>query len=143
MISPWAPPALQNGATVAYDPSEPDVAKRIFKETDGGFDGVVDFAGNDKSMNFAVSTVARGGKIVVSGLMGGEFSLPMVQWIYKRMTVEGFMVGTLEETKELLALARAGKIKPTPMKEEPMTEAQTWIDQLRAGKVVGRIMLTN
>ncbi len=135
--------ALQNGATVAYDPSEPDVAKRIFKETDGGFDGVVDFAGNDKSMNFAVSTVARGGKIVVSGLMGGEFSLPMVQWIYKRMTVEGFMVGTLEETKELLALARAGKIKPTPMKEEPMTEAQTWIDQLRAGKVVGRIMLTN
>lgn len=135
--------ALQNGAAVAYDPSEPDVAKRIFKETDGGFDGVVDFAGNDKSMNFAVSTVARGGKIVVSGLMGGQFSLPMVQWIYKRMTVEGFMVGTLEETKELLALARAGKVKPTPMKEEPMQDAQKWIDQLRAGKVVGRIMLAN
>ncbi|WP_420133484.1 alcohol dehydrogenase [Rhodopseudomonas sp.] len=135
--------ALKNGAAVAYDPSEPDVAKRIFKETDGGFDGVVDFAGNDKSMNFAVSTVARGGKVVVSGLMGGEFSLPMVQWIYKRMTVEGFMVGTLEETKELLALARAGKVKPTPMKEEPMQDAQKWIDQLRAGKVVGRIMLTN
>ncbi|KPF96865.1 alcohol dehydrogenase [Rhodopseudomonas sp. AAP120] len=135
--------ALQNGAAVAYDPSEPDVAKRIFKETDGGFDGVVDFAGNDKSMNFAVSTVARGGKIVVSGLMGGQFSLPMVQWIYKRMTVEGFMVGTLEETKELLALARAGKVKPTPMKEEPMQDAQKWINQLRAGKVVGRIMLAN
>lgn len=135
--------ALKNGAAVAYDPSEPDVAKRIFKETDGGFDGVVDFAGNDKSMNFAVSTVARGGKIVVSGLMGGQFSLPMVQWIYKRMTVEGFMVGTLEETKELLALARAGKVKPTPMKEEPMQDAQKWIDQLRAGKVVGRIMLAN
>ncbi|MFC0243295.1 alcohol dehydrogenase [Rhodopseudomonas telluris] len=135
--------ALKNGASVAYDPSEPDVAKRMFKETDGGFDGVVDFAGNDKSMNFAVSTVARGGKIVVSGLMGGQFSLPMVQWIYKRMTVEGFMVGTLEETKELLELARAGKVKPTPMKEEPMQDAQKWIDQLRAGKVVGRIMLAN
>ncbi len=64
--------------------------------------------------------MARGGKIVVSGLMGGKFSLPMVQWIYKRMTIEGFMVGTLAEAKELMALARAGKIKPTPMKEEPM-----------------------
>ena len=60
---------------------------------------VVDFAGNDKSMAFAVSAVARGGKIVVSGLMGGNFSLPMVQWIYKRMTIEGFMVGTLAEAQ--------------------------------------------
>ncbi|KIZ47568.1 MULTISPECIES: alcohol dehydrogenase [Rhodopseudomonas] len=135
--------ALANGASFAYDPSEPNIAKRIFKETDGGFDAIVDFAGNDKSMNFAVSTVARGGKIVVSGLMGGNFSLPMVQWIYKRMTIEGFMVGTLDEAKELMALARAGKIKPTPMKEEPMGEVQKWIDQLRAGKVVGRIMLKN
>src|SRR5437763_3026250 len=83
--------ALKNGASVAYDPSEPEVAKRIIKETEGGFDEIVDFAGNEKSMAFAVSTVARGGKIVGSGLIGGNFSLPMVQWIYKRMTLEGSM----------------------------------------------------
>src|SRR5476649_2749004 len=47
--------ALNNGASVAYDPSEPDVAKRMLKETEGGFDGIVDFAGNEKSMGFAVS----------------------------------------------------------------------------------------
>ena len=88
-------------------------SRRIIKETEGGFDAVVDFAGNEKSMAFAVGAVARGGKIVVSGLMGGNFSLPMVQWIYKRMTIEGFMVGTLAEAEELMALARAGKIKPT------------------------------
>ena len=117
--------------------------KRIMKETDGGFDEVVDFAGNEKSMAFAVSAVARGGKIVVSGLMGGNFSLPMVQWIYKRMTVEGFMVGTLAEGKELMALARAGKVKPTPMQEEADGRRQKWIDELRAGKVVGRVMLAN
>lgn len=135
--------ALKNGATVAYDPSEPDIAKRIIKETEGGFDGVVDFAGNEKSMNFAMSVLARGGKIVVSGLMGGSFSLPMVQWIYKRMTIEGFMTGTLAEARELMTLARSGKIKPTPMKEEPMGDVQKWMEELRAGKVVGRIMLTN
>ena len=132
--------ALKNGAGVAYDPSEADIIKRIIKENDGGFDNVIDFAGNDKSMNFAVSTVARGGKIVVSGLMGGNFNLPMVQWIYKRMTIEGFMVGTLAEAQELMALARSGKIKPTPMREEPMGDAQKWMEQLRAGKVIGRIM---
>ena len=134
--------ALKNGATTAYDPSEADIVKRILKET-GGFDEVVDFAGNEKSMAFAMAVLARGGKIVVSGLMGGNFSVPMVQWIYKRMTIEGFMVGTLEEAHELMALARSGKVKPTPMKEEPMADAQKWIEQLRAGKVVGRIVLKN
>jgi alcohol dehydrogenase len=135
--------ALANGAAVAYDPSEADIARRIVKEHDGGFDAVVDFAGNEKSMSFAVSTVARGGKIVVSGLMGGNFNLPIVQWIYKRMTIEGFMVGTLAEAQELMALARSGKIKPTPMREEPMGDAQKWMEQLRAGKVVGRVLFKN
>jgi alcohol dehydrogenase len=135
--------ALKNGAAVAYDPSEPDIVKRIVRETEGGFDEIVDFAGNEKSMAFAVSVIARGGKIVVSGLMGGNFSLPMVQWIYKRMTIEGFMVGTLAEGRDLMTLARAGKIKPTPMREEPMGDVQKWIDELRAGKVVGRIVLRN
>ncbi len=135
--------ALKNGAAVAYDPGETDIVKRIVRETEGGFDEIVDFAGNEKSMAFAVSVAARGGKIVVSGLMGGNFSLPMVQWIYKRMTIEGFMVGTLAEGHELMALARAGKIKPTPMREEPMGDVQKWIDELRAGKVVGRIVLRN
>lgn len=135
--------ALNNGAAVAYDPAEPEVVRRILKETDGGFDEVVDFAGNEKSMAFAVSVLARGGKIVVSGLMGGQFTLPMVQWVYKRMTIEGFMVGTLAEGRELMALARAGKIAPAPMREEPMGDVQTWIDALRAGHVVGRVVLKN
>ena len=135
--------ALNNGAAIAYDPAEPDITRRIIKETEGGFDAIVDFAGNDKSMAFAISVLARGGKIVVSGLMGGNFSLPMVQWVYKRMTVEGFMTGTLAEAHELMALARSGKVKPTPMQEEPMSDVQTWIDALRAGKVIGRIVLKN
>jgi D-arabinose 1-dehydrogenase-like Zn-dependent alcohol dehydrogenase len=135
--------ALKNGAAFAYDPSEPEISRRIIKETDGGFDEIVDFAGNEKSMAFAVSVLARGGKIVVSGLMGGNFSLPIVQWVYKRMTIEGFMVGTLSEAQELMSLARAGKIKPTPMREEPMADVQKWIEALRAGQVVGRIVLKN
>lgn len=135
--------ALNNGASFAYDPSEPDIAKRILAETGGGFDEIVDFAGNEKSMAFAVSVLARGGKIAVSGLMGGTFSIPQVQWIYKRMTIEGFMTGTLEEGRELMELARAGKVAAPPIQEQPMADVQKWIDALRAGKVVGRVMLVN
>ena len=79
----------------------------------------------------------------VTGIADGRQFQPMVQRVYKRMSIEGFMVGPLTEAKELMALARAGKIKPTPMKEEPMADVQKWIDELRAGKVVGRIVLKN
>ncbi|MDU6727929.1 MAG: alcohol dehydrogenase, partial [Bradyrhizobium sp.] len=50
---------------------------------------------------------------------------------------------TLAEGHELMALARAGKIKPPPMREAPMADVQKWIDELRAGHVVGRVVLTN
>jgi hypothetical protein len=30
----------------------------------------------------------------------------MAQWVYKCMTIEGLMVGTLAEDRELMALAR-------------------------------------
>jgi alcohol dehydrogenase len=53
------------------------------------------------------------------------------------------MTGTLAEAQEMMALARSGKIKPVPMREEPMTDVQKWIDALRAGQVVGRIVLRN
>ena len=53
------------------------------------------------------------------------------------MTIEAFMVGTLAEAKELMTLARAGKIKQTPMKEKPMADVQKWIDELRAGMSSG------
>ncbi|MGY3494333.1 D-arabinose 1-dehydrogenase-like Zn-dependent alcohol dehydrogenase [Bradyrhizobium sp. USDA 4502] len=79
----------------------------------------MDFAGNEKSMAFAMSVLARGGKIVVSGLMGGTFSVPQVQWVYERMTVEGFMTGTLQEAMELMgAGAVPGRLRHLPSRSE-------------------------
>jgi hypothetical protein len=34
-------------------------------------------------------------------------------------------------------------VGPVPVKEVPMGEVQNWIDELRAGKIVGRIILAN
>ncbi|HWW49730.1 MAG TPA: alcohol dehydrogenase [Xanthobacteraceae bacterium] len=135
--------ALKAGASAAYDPSEPGALKQMLKDSNGGFDGVVDFAGNEKSMAFGVGALARGGKLVVSGMMGGTFTLPVLQWTNKRITVEGFVTGTLEEAKELMALAKKANISGPPMTEQPMADTQHWIDELRAGHVVGRIMLKN
>ena len=41
------------------------------------------------------------------------------------------------------ALAQSGKIAPMPNRERPMRDAQAASDDLRAGKVSGRVVLTN
>jgi D-arabinose 1-dehydrogenase-like Zn-dependent alcohol dehydrogenase len=133
--------ALTAGAAVAYDPA--DSTRRAIKDTGGGFDAIIDFAGSEASMNFAMSVLSRGGKVVVSGLIGGGFNIPVVNWVHRRMSIEGFMTGTLDEARELLALARTGEIKPPPMREEPMGDVQVWMDRLRTGEVTGRIILRN
>jgi alcohol dehydrogenase len=39
-------------------------------------------------------------------------------------------------------LARAGKIAPLPIRERPLGEAQAALEDLRGGRVVGRVVLT-
>jgi alcohol dehydrogenase len=57
------------------------------------------------------------------------------------MTVEGTLTGTLQEANEVMALAKAGKISPLPIHERPMAQAQAALDDLRAGRVIGRTVL--
>jgi len=135
--------AIDAGAAIAYDPAARETARRMLKDSGGGFDVIVDFAGSEASLAFAMGALARGGKIVVSGLIGGAFNIPAVNWVHKRMSVEGFMTGTLDEARELLDLARTGRISPAPMHEAPMREAALWMDRLRQGHVTGRVILSN
>jgi hypothetical protein len=41
----------------------------------------------------------------------------------------------------LIALARAGGLSPLPIEERPLAAAQAALDDLRAGRVVGRVVL--
>ena len=133
--------AVKAGAAAAFDPADPDARKAILKATGGVF-AAVDFVGSEKSLAFATGTLAKGGKVVVTGLLGGNFATPVAMFPLKAMTIEGILTGTLAETHELMALARAGKIAPPPIRERPLSEAQTALDELRNGRVVGRVVLS-
>jgi D-arabinose 1-dehydrogenase-like Zn-dependent alcohol dehydrogenase len=57
------------------------------------------------------------------------------------LTVEGSYVGNLEELHELIALVRAGKIQPMPYSTRPLEAANDVLEELKAGKVMGRVVL--
>jgi alcohol dehydrogenase len=129
------------GAAQAYDPSDPQARKAIMTAT-GGLLAICDFVGSDKSLQFATGLLGRGGKVVVTGLLGGNFSIAAALFGIKAMTIEGTLTGTLAEARELLDLVREKNIAPIPTHDRPLVEAQAALDDLRAGRVVGRTVLT-
>jgi alcohol dehydrogenase len=133
--------ALAAGAAAAFDPTDPGARKAVLAAT-GGIYAACDFVGSDSSLAFATGVLARGGKVVVTGLLGGSFSTAVAMFPIKAMTIEGTLTGTLAQARELIALLRTAKSAPIPISERPMAQAQAALDDLRAGKVVGRVVLT-
>ena len=133
--------AIAAGAAEAYDPADPQARKAVMKAT-GGLLAVCDFVGSDKSLQFATGVLARGGRVVVTGLLGGDFSIAAAMFGIKAMTIEGTLTGTLAEARELLDLVRSKNIAPIPTRDRPLAQAQAALDDLRAGRVVGRTVLT-
>ena len=79
--------------------------------------------------------------MVVTGLIGGTFTTPVAMFPLKAMTIEGTLTGTLKQAEEMMALARSGRIAPIPLAERPLAAAQASLDDLRGGRIVGRVTL--
>jgi alcohol dehydrogenase len=132
--------ALAAGAKAAFDPADSGARKEL--KASGGIYAACDFVGSDKSLNFATGVLAKGGKVVVTGLIGGAYTTPVAMFPLKAMTIEGTTTGTLAEARELIDLVRAKNIASPPIAERPLASAQATLDDLRAGHIVGRVMLT-
>ena len=87
--------ALAAGAAGAFDPADPGARKAVLAASTGGVYAVADFVGSDSSLAFATGVLARGGKVVVTGLIGGGFSTAVAMFPIKAMTIEGTLTGTL------------------------------------------------
>ena len=132
--------ALAAGAAAAFDPADPAARKAILAATGGVF-AACDFVGSDSSLQFALGALAKGGKIAITGLIGGTFTTPVAMFPLRAMTIEGTLTGRLDEAREMLGLARAGKVAPIPIAERPLSAAQATLDDLRGGRIVGRVVL--
>ncbi len=133
--------ALAAGAAAAFDPADPGAKKAFFKQTGGGVFGAADFVGAEGSLAFSQSVLRKGGKVVVVGLMGGAFSLPIPMFPLRGITVEGSYVGTRDQAIRMLDLVRAGKVDSIPFEVRPLADANRSLNDLRAGRVTGRLVL--
>lgn len=134
--------ALQAGATRAIDGAAPDAVKQIHAATGGGAWAVIDFVGSSQTVNLAVSAIVKGGTVVVVGLFGGDVTLPTPFLPLRAMTLRGSYVGSQSEMAELLELVNRAGLPTVPIRTRSLDEVSDALGDLRAGKVVGRVVLT-
>lgn len=133
--------AIEAGALAAVDGSAADAAKQIMEATGGGAHCVLDLVGAPSTIGLGIAALRKGGDIVVVGLYGGELKVPTVYFPLRAMGVRGSYVGSLPELKELVALAQKGALKPIKVTRRKLAEASDAVFDLKAGKVVGRVVL--
>ncbi len=78
---------------------------------------------------------------MICGLYGGELTHPLPPLAQRAIGIIGSYVGNLQELKEVVALAKKKKLKPSPVETRPADAVNSALEDLKAGRVVGRIVL--
>ena len=114
---------------------------QIQKISAGAVAGALDFVGMPATANLGIAVLAKGGRYVLCGLFGGELTHPLPPIAQRAIGIIGSYVGNLQELREVVALAQSGKLKPTPVETRPIKEVNRTLDELKAGKILGRVVL--
>ena len=133
--------ARESGAGTVFDPRDDGARKTLFADTERGFAAAIDFVGSESSAECALALVRKGGTVVIVGLYGGALQLALPLIPLRAISIVGSYVGSLEELRDLLALARRGAGPQTHTERRPLADAQLALDALREGRVVGRTVL--
>ena len=85
----------------------------------------------------------KGGTQVQVGLFGGPMELDVGSFATAHKHLMGNFVGSLDEFTELMEFVRSGEKKDIPLETRPIGTVNEAIEDLRAGTIVGRCVLTH
>jgi propanol-preferring alcohol dehydrogenase len=105
----------------------------------GGADVVLDFVGAPTTVELARNVITTGGDIAIVGLAGGSVAVGFGTVPFEARVVVPFW-GTRAELAEVIALARAGRIR-AHVERFSLSDAKTAYDRLRAGQLAGRAVI--
>ena len=128
--------AAKLGAKSTLNTKSPDAAREL-----QGIAAAIDFVGSPATAALGIGALRKGGRYVICGLYGGELVHPLPPIAQRAIGIVGSYVGNLQELKEVVALAKRRKIRPAPVELRPADEAARALDDLKAGRVLGRIVL--
>ncbi|QGZ65577.1 alcohol dehydrogenase [Paraburkholderia acidisoli] len=129
------------GATKTLRADADGAARALFKAAGGMLAAAIDFVGMPKTFNLGYGALRKGGTLVLCGLHGGEWTTPLPLLSQRSISIMGSYVGTLEDLKATVQLAKDGKLAPTPVRVRDAAEINEALDDLNSGRILGRTVL--
>jgi D-arabinose 1-dehydrogenase-like Zn-dependent alcohol dehydrogenase len=133
--------AKKLGAKLTLDTRAPDAAQTLQALALGQLAGAIDLVGMPATAALGLGALRKGGRYVICGLFGGELVHPLPPFAQRAIGLVGSYVGNLQELKQVVALAKKKKLKATPVTTRPASEVTAILEDLKAGKVLGRVVL--
>lgn len=128
--------AAKLGAKTTLNTKNPDATREL-----QGIAAAIDFVGSPATAALGIGALRKGGRYIICGLYGGELVHPLPPIAQRAIGIVGSYVGSLQELKEVVSLAKRRKIRPAPVELRPADDAARALDDLKAGRVLGRIVL--
>jgi D-arabinose 1-dehydrogenase-like Zn-dependent alcohol dehydrogenase len=128
--------AKKLGAAASVNTSVGEALQQI-----AGLAAAIDFVGSAATAALGIAALRKGGRYVICGLYGGELVHPLPPIAQRGIGIVGSYVGSLQELKEVVALAKKRKIRPAPVQTRPAEDANAALEDLKAGRIVGRVVL--
>lgn len=126
------------GAVRTLNASAADLVKQLRRE--GGVHVAMVTSAAKAAYDAAFYSVRPGGTLLVVGLPAENICFPPILMTAREIHIRASAVGTRQDLREVLTLAAAGKLH-SQVTARPLAEANDVLDQLRKGKVSGRIVL--
>ena len=134
--------AKRLGANEIINSGAGDPVKSVKDVTDGlGAETVIDFVNNAKTAPNSLNMLRKRGRLVMVGLFGGslELNLPLIP--LRAFTMTGAYTGKFADLVELVSLARMNKIQSVVSKKFTLDQANSALEELKAGKIIGRSVI--
>ncbi|MCU4161882.1 alcohol dehydrogenase [Acidiphilium sp. AL] len=133
--------AIQAGATATVDGAADRLDKAIVAACGGPPVAIIDLVNGSGTARAAHAALAKGGKLVMVGLFGGELTLPLPFMPMRALTIQGSFVGSPGDLRDLVELAQGGALPPLPIETVPQHDADAALHRLKNGEVTGRLVL--
>ncbi len=115
-----------------------DIKQEIMNITsDNGIDVLIDCVGMEKTIHDSIQIIGKSGIIVVVGLFGKSFEVPVTPLVFNEYKIIGSFWGNYNELREVIELQNQGKIKSNT-KKFTLSEINEALDLLKHGKIIGR-----
>jgi alcohol dehydrogenase, propanol-preferring len=123
---------------------EAEQAEKFVKDNLGRANGCIVFSPRIAGFELGLRLLRRGGVFVIVGLPAvseGHIKLTPLDMIAKDFLVMASIAGTVEEMRELVALAAAGKVKTHVAKTARLSNLNEVLGELEAGRYFGRAVI--